>query len=377
MERLAPEPIAAHSRAGGQPASGADLPALTLTGLTKRYGSVVAVDHVDLAVRPGEFVTLLGPSGSGKSTSLMMIAGFIEPDDGDLLLFGRSMRRVPPERRDIGMVFQNYALFPHMDVAGNLAFPLRMRRRSRPDVEQRVHAMLELLRLPALGRRRPNQLSGGQQQRVALGRALIFEPRLLLMDEPLGALDRALRDELQREIKRVVAASGATTIYVTHDQSEAMGMSDRICVMRAGSIEQLATPEELYRRPESAFVASFLGSATITRGAVVGSNGDSVDVVLSGAAGLRVRARAARTMASGDVVDVVLRPEDLRLVDRAAGPAAIVTEEVFFGESIKRRVRLGDTELAVDDPLSRDLVGRGAEVSIAAVDGWVLPDGQR
>ncbi len=373
MERLAPEAIATSSGVGSVKAPDANLHALELAGVTKRYGTATAVDRVSLNVTPGEFLTLLGPSGSGKSTTLMMIAGFLAPDAGDLVLFGRSMRGVAPEHRDVGMVFQNYALFPHMDVSANLAFPLRMRRRSRAEIARRIEQMLDLLRMREYGQRKPNQLSGGQQQRIALGRALIFEPRLLLMDEPLGALDRALRDELQREIKRVVASTGATTVYVTHDQSEAMGMSDRVCVMRAGTIAQLGTPEELYRRPLDTFVATFLGRANIAAGVVRGGDDGLTQVECTRLAGLTVRARSARSQAPGDAVTVVLRPEDIRLNDETARCSGTVTEEVFFGESIKRQVALGDDVLAVDDPLSRNLVGPGARVGVSAVDGWILP----
>src|SRR5688572_11305539 len=234
-----------------------------LVNLRKLYGGVVALDTLTLSVKQGEFVTLLGPSGSGKTTTLMMIAGFEDPSAGDILVNGEPVVSRPPHRRNIGVVFQSYALFPHMTVAGNVGYPLRMRHVRRDDVRRRVAAALDLVQLGALGDRYPAQLSGGQQQRVALARALVFEPPLLLMDEPLGALDKKLREDLQLEIKRIHRDVGVTVIYVTHDQSEALTMSDRIAIMRAGRLEQYGAADELYERPATRFVAEFVGEATL------------------------------------------------------------------------------------------------------------------
>ena len=249
---------------GARPASGtpARLGApLALQAIAKRYGGVTAVDRLSLEVASGEFVSLLGPSGSGKTTTLMMIAGFIIPSSGSILLDGKNITRLPPYRRNIGMVYQNYALFPHMTVGRNVAFPLRMRGVGRDEIARRVGRALELVQLKGLSERRPTELSGGQQQRVALARALVFEPPLLLMDEPLGALDKKLRQELQSEIKRIQRETRGTVIYVTHDQEEALSLSDRVVVLNHGRIEQVGPPGELYERPRTRFVAEFLGAA--------------------------------------------------------------------------------------------------------------------
>lgn len=222
-------------------------------------GQTMVVHNVDLRVRKGEFLTLLGPSGSGKTTCLMMLAGFEVPTSGAIRIDGRSVHALPPRKRGIGMVFQNYALFPHMTVSGNLAFPLEVRGFNREECRERVARALRLVRLSGMEDRRPGQLSGGQQQRVAIARALVFEPDLVLMDEPLGALDRRLREEMQYEIRRIHKSLGVTMVYVTHDQQEAMVLSDRIAVLRGGDIEQIAEPEALYEEPKRSFVARFIG----------------------------------------------------------------------------------------------------------------------
>src|SRR5580698_4772396 len=235
--------------------------AVVLSGLEKRYDNVGAVRGVSLDIRSGEFLTLLGPSGSGKTTTLMMIAGFEVPSAGDIAIDGRSVVALPPHKRNIGMVFQNYALFPHLTVAENIGFPLKQRGVDRATRARKVAESLELVRLPGYQARTPRQLSGGQQQRVALARAIVFRPRLLLMDEPLGALDKQLRESLQLEMRRLHADLGITFIYVTHDQEEALTMSDRIAVMNEGRIAQVGTPEDLYDRPCDQFVASFIGES--------------------------------------------------------------------------------------------------------------------
>jgi ABC-type Fe3+/spermidine/putrescine transport system ATPase subunit len=232
---------------------------VVLAGLTRYYGETAAVREVSLAVGAGEFVTLLGPSGSGKTTTLMIVAGFVEPSAGDVRIGGRSVLGLPPHRRNLGVVFQSYALFPHMPVFDNVAFPLRMRRVDRTETRRRVAAALDMVQLGALAERRIHQLSGGQQQRVALARALVFEPPVLLMDEPLGALDRKLREQMQLEIKRLQRALGLTAIYVTHDQEEALLLSDRVAIMHEGAIHQVGAPAEVYERPATAFVADFVG----------------------------------------------------------------------------------------------------------------------
>jgi putative spermidine/putrescine transport system ATP-binding protein len=247
-------------------ATDAARPALAIRGLRRRFGDVMAVDGVDLDVAKGEFITLLGPSGSGKTTTLRVVAGFLAADEGSIEIDGQEMRNVPPYKRDVGMVFQNYALFPHMTAAQNVAFPLQMRGVSRTEQRERIAEALEMVKLPKHGERYPRQLSGGQQQRVALARAIVFRPRLLLMDEPLGALDKKLREALQLEIMRISRQLGSTVIYVTHDQEEALVMSDRIAIFDQGRIQQLGSGEDLYERPRSTFVADFVGESNLLRG---------------------------------------------------------------------------------------------------------------
>ena len=229
--------------------------------VTKQYGKMTAVDGVSLDIWPGEFLTLLGPSGSGKTTRLMMLAGFHDITSGDIRVGGTSIAATPPEKRDFGMVFQGYALFPHMTVARNIAYPLEIRKKPRPDIEARVGEMLDLVQLKGFAERYPHQLSGGQQQRVALARALSFSPRVLLLDEPLGALDRKLRSDVQEQLKDIHNRVGTTFIYVTHDQEEALTMSDRIVIMNRGKVVQVGSPVELYEKPRTAFAASFLGKS--------------------------------------------------------------------------------------------------------------------
>jgi len=241
---------------------------LALRGVSKHYGSFAAAEDVSLHVGSGQFLTLLGPSGSGKTTLLNVIAGFVEPSAGAVLLDGRDITRTPPEKRDFGMVFQGYALFPHMTVAENIAFPLRVRRMGRAETERKVRDALDLVQLGQFGDRRPAQLSGGQQQRVALARALVFEPKLLLLDEPLSALDKKLRAELQEELRSLHRRVGLTFIAVTHDQEEALSMSDRVAILRNGRLVQEGPPAALYERPRTRFVADFLGKSNFIRGQV-------------------------------------------------------------------------------------------------------------
>jgi putative spermidine/putrescine transport system ATP-binding protein len=238
---------------------------IRLRSIRKTYGEVVALDIDELDIQPGEFLTVLGPSGSGKSTLLMVLAGFVRPDSGSVLVNGREFVTLPPHQRDVGLVFQNYALFPHMTVAQNVAFPLRYRKVSRKEVPKRVQEALRLVRLDRFESRRIDELSGGQRQRVALARALVFNPTIMLMDEPLSALDKKLRERMQIELKHLHSKVGATTLYVTHDQREALTLSDRIAVMNHGQIVQIGTPEQIYERPESLFVADFLGDSQFVR----------------------------------------------------------------------------------------------------------------
>lgn len=257
---------------------------LELDAVSKRFGETVAVNNVDLTIQPGEFLTLLGPSGSGKTTLLMMIAGFQDTSAGDILQDGHSIITVPAEKRNFGMVFQGYALFPHMSVRQNIAYPLDVRKRPQTEIDARVGEMLELVQLQDYGDRLPKQLSGGQQQRVALARALCFAPKVLLLDEPLGALDKKLRVEVQAQLKDIHTRVGTTFIYVTHDQEEALSMSDRVVIMNHGEIVQVGTPEDLYERPTSMFAASFLGKSNFLHrnGKVLAVRPEKIDVVPAG-----------------------------------------------------------------------------------------------
>jgi spermidine/putrescine ABC transporter ATP-binding subunit len=282
-----------------------------LKGVAKSYGSTVALHEVDLEVRQGEFLTLLGPSGCGKTTTLRLIAGFIEPTRGTILLGNEDVTRLPPHRREIGMVFQDYALFPHMTVHDNIGFGLRERGIGRAAIDRRVVELLDLIRLPHIARRYPSELSGGQAQRVAFARAIAHPPRVLLMDEPLGALDLKLREAMQIELRRLQQALSITTIFVTHDQGEAMNMSDRIAVMNLGRIEQIATAEDIYGEPASRFVASFVGQINLIEGTVIGSAAGYATLSTKNERAIRVRATGA--IADGSRHAAAIRPEKLRL----------------------------------------------------------------
>ena len=321
---------------------------LELAGVRKRYDSLVAVDDLHLSLRTGEFLTLLGPSGSGKTTTLMIVAGLQEPDAGTITLNGASVARQPPYRRDIGMVFQSYALFPHMTVRRNVAFPLEMRGLGKAEVARLVDEALELVKLPSHGDRLPRQLSGGQQQRVALARAMVYRPALLLMDEPLGALDRKLREQLQLEIKRVHRERGISVLYVTHDQEEALTMSDRIAVFNHGRIEQIGTPEELYDAPATRFVAAFIGDTNLLSGRALAVS-DGICEIETPAG--RIRASLRQPIAAGTPVTVAIRPERLVLTslqDGGTGLRGSITDIIFLGTARKYVVRLVDgTECVV------------------------------
>jgi putative spermidine/putrescine transport system ATP-binding protein len=314
--------------------------ALILHGVTKEYaGGVVAVNDVDLVVRDREFLTLLGPSGSGKTTILKLIAGFTVPTSGRIELGDRDVSRMPPHKRNIGMVFQNYALFPHLTVDQNLAFPLEMRRVDRAEIRRRTGEALERVHLGGLGGRFPRQLSGGQQQRVALARAIIFEPSVLLMDEPLGALDKRLREDLQLEFKRLHRALDVTVVYVTHDQEEALLLSDRIAVVHDGRFEQIGTGEDLYRLPRSPFVGSFMGDSNIFRG-TFGGGGDPH--VRTAFATLRGTPHPASTLPAGAAAAVIVRPENCRIVSADTSPSprsdsvpGTLQQVVYLGSSVK------------------------------------------
>jgi len=349
---------------------------LQLTGLTKTYGDVRAVAGVDLDIRQGELVVLLGPSGCGKTTTLRMIAGFVTPTAGEIRLGGRDITRQPPWKRNTGLVFQSYALFPHLNVTDNVAFGLRMRKLPQPDIAAKLSNVLRLVRLEGLAQRLPRELSGGQQQRVALARAIVFKPRLLLMDEPLGALDKQLRENLQLEMRRLHADLGITFIYVTHDQEEALTMSDRIAVMNDGKVAQVGLPEDLYDRPCNRFVAGFIGESNFLP-AVVRDLED--DIVVAECEGVLVRALCPARPASGTKVTLTTRPERLRFADTLNGHApqnrmsVTVTEAVFAGERCRYLLRAADgTSIVLKEPSSaairRRQVGEQAEIAWSVAD---------
>jgi putative spermidine/putrescine transport system ATP-binding protein/spermidine/putrescine transport system ATP-binding protein len=320
-----------------------------LAELTKLFGATRAVDRVSLTIEPGSIVALLGPSGCGKTTTLRMIAGLVEPSAGDIILDERSITRVPVHRRNIGMLFQNYALFPHMTVAENISFGLETRGVKRAAAARRVAAALEMVQLPDYGGRLPAQLSGGQQQRVALARALIVEPALLLLDEPLGALDKALRQSMQVELRALQQRLGVTTVMVTHDQEEALTMADRIVIMRDGRIEQVGAPAEVYQRPVSRFVAGFLGASNFLRGRVAGQSNGTLLVDVPG--GPKVSVQSTRPV--GSEVTVAIRPEAVA-IDRAAAndtgepiantSPAIVEQIIYHGFATHLHLRMPNGE---------------------------------
>jgi putative spermidine/putrescine transport system ATP-binding protein len=348
---------------------------LRIRNVRKAYGSVVALNQTNLDLAEGEFLTLLGPSGSGKTTLLMTVAGLIMPDAGEIWIDGKLASYLPVHRRDIGMVFQNYALFPHLTVYDNIAFPLRMRRVSGEQIKRDVTFALEMVHLPGLSHRYPRELSGGQQQRVALARCFVYRPSIILMDEPLGALDKKLRDEMQLEIKRLHAELGITVLYVTHDQEEAMVMSDRICLMNQGSIEQIGTATELYFRPHSLFAAQFLGDSNVLPVTVTEGNGSRLE--LSGPGGTRLSVSRAEAIAKDMTAHVMARPESLRILENGEQADNIlegtVTDVIMLGGVSRCFVRLDSGELVSSKSLTLaggPRIDRGLRVRL----GWSAAD---
>jgi spermidine/putrescine transport system ATP-binding protein len=317
---------------------------VVLDHVRKQFGPFVAVDGADLTIARGEFFAMLGPSGCGKTTTLKMIGGFEQPTSGRVVLEGTDVSRVPPYKRNVNTVFQQYALFPHMTVDQNVAFGPQSKRLDRDETSKRVAEMLDIVRLAEFAKRKPAQLSGGQQQRVALARALVNYPSALLLDEPLAALDLKLREAMQLELKRIQRDVGITFVYVTHDQGEALTMSDRIAVMNEGVIEQVGTPEEIYHRPASLFVAGFIGSANLLPGTARGHHGE--DVVIDLECGVTVRAAAERALAIGDPVSMMIRPERLRLRvepgDDGRSLDGAVRDVIFQGASARIALALND-----------------------------------
>ena len=353
-----------------------DNPMVRFDNVQKSYdGKTLVVKNLDVDIAQGEFLTMLGPSGSGKTTSLMMLAGFEPATHGEIYLNGKPINDVPPNKRGIGMVFQNYALFPHMTVAENLAFPLKVRNVSASEIDQKVKRILELVELPEFGHRRPAQLSGGQQQRVAVARALVFEPQLVLMDEPLGALDKQLREQMQYEIKHIHENLGVTIVYVTHDQSEALTMSDRIAVFEDGVIQQLSSPSDLYEKPDNSFVAQFIGENNRLNGRIVNIENDVCRVELD--SGEQVTAQKVIAGEVGTRTTLSIRPERIELdPEPGSVPVAIpgkIEELIYLGDHIRVRMSVaGTSEFIVK---VRNRTGRrNLEVGQETKVGWSPED---
>jgi putative spermidine/putrescine transport system ATP-binding protein len=355
-------------------ASAVDEPMVRFADVQKTYdGETLVVKNLQLDIAKGEFVTMLGPSGSGKTTCLMMLAGFEPATHGEIFLNGNPINKVPPHKRGIGMVFQNYALFPHMSVSENLAFPLNVRKMGKADVEARVKRALDMVELGPFGDRMPAQLSGGQQQRVAVARSLVFEPDLVLMDEPLGALDKNLREQMQYEIKHIHETLGVTVVYVTHDQTEALTMSNRIAVFDDGIIQQLAPPADLYERPENAFVAAFIGENNRLFGKVTSLNGTGCKVELDD--GSEVHALKVNVGEVGDRTTLSLRPERVMIEpgDLPNTFDAQVRELIYLGDHIRTRVRLcGNDEFVIKIPNASNHASLSVGETVKV--GWTVDD---
>lgn len=351
-------------------------PSVRFVNVQKSYdGETLVVKDLNLDIAKGEFVTMLGPSGSGKTTCLMMLAGFEPATHGEIYLNDRPINKVPPHKRGIGMVFQNYALFPHMTVAENLAFPLQVRGMSKDEQERRVKRVLEMVELPQMGGRRPAQLSGGQQQRIAVARALVFEPDLVLMDEPLGALDKQLREQMQYEIKHIHESLGVTVVYVTHDQSEALTMSNRIAVFNDGVIQQLSTPDDLYERPENSFVAQFIGENNKLSGTVKSVKNGRCSVKLD--SGQTVTAKPVNIGEVGSRTLLSIRPERVEIAPRKKKDTNVldgrIEELIYLGDHIRTRMSVGghdDFIVKVPNNAGHHVLKEGEMAKV----GWIAED---
>lgn len=319
---------------------------LEINGVQKRYATAVAVEHVTLQIERGEFVSFLGPSGCGKTTTLRMVAGFERPTAGTIMLDGVDLTNKPVNKRNIGMVFQSYALFPNMTVAQNIAFGMKLRRAAVPKIEQKVRELLDLIELPDKRTSYPWQLSGGQQQRVALARALAIEPDVLLLDEPLSALDAKIRDSLRNQIRAIQRKLGITTIYVTHDQEEALALSDRVVVMNQGRVEQIGTPFQIYNLPQTTFVASFVGTLNVLSATI--ADVENCQLMIDGQPVRSARSLGARR--NGETVRIALRPEALAIEPNTHDNAlrATVEDTIFLGQTVRLRARLGEHTINAD-----------------------------
>jgi putative spermidine/putrescine transport system ATP-binding protein len=351
--------------------------AVRFENVQKSYdGETLVIEDLNLDIARGEFLTMLGPSGSGKTTTLMMLAGFEPATHGEIFLNDKPINNVPPHKRDIGMVFQNYALFPHMTVAENLAFPLSVRKLPRAEIDAKVERALAMVELPDFGNRRPAQLSGGQQQRVAVARALVFEPQLILMDEPLGALDKQLREQMQYEIKHIHDNLGVTVVYVTHDQSEALTMADRIAVFNEGRIQQLSTPDDLYEKPANSFVAQFIGENNRLNGKITDIQGGECRVELDG--GGSVLAQPVNVSGEGAQVTLSIRPERVVLAADANGDTpnllpGRIEELIYLGDHIRVRMTVAGNDGFIVK-LRNDGGRRPPQVGAEVKVGWQPAD---
>jgi putative spermidine/putrescine transport system ATP-binding protein len=350
-----------------------ELAVVELVGLTKKYAGHVAVSEVNLKIASGEFFSLLGPSGCGKSTTLRMVAGFVTPDDGRIFIDGDDIVDRPPEKRDVGIVFQNYAIFPHMNVADNIAFGLRMRKVERGEIARRVRDALQQVGLAGYEQRFQKQLSGGEQQRVALARVLVTRPRILLLDEPLSALDKNLREEMKYWIKDLQKSLGITTIYVTHDQGEALTMSDRIGVMNKSRVVRVGTPTEIYERPGDLFVTTFIGESNLLDATVQHTGADSVDLALGN--GGKVRAPSRKGLTAGQRVKLVIRPENILLdangIDGLASLQATVEAKIYQGALIRYRLSAAGQPLVAE---VQNQAGRAQHDAGSMITAYWHPD---
>lgn len=349
-------------------------PCLRCVDVSKAFGRLKVLHKLNIEIGMGEFVSLLGPSGSGKTTLLMLVAGFQNPDEGAIWHGDRRIERLPPYKRNMGVVFQNYALFPHLTVFENIAFPLQMRRETREQIRLKVDRALEMVELRDMGSRKPAQLSGGQQQRIALARALVFEPEVVLMDEPFGALDRRLREQMQLDIRSLHKRLGLTIIFVTHDQAEAMTMSDRIAVFNDGDIRQIGSPKDIYDRPASRFVAEFMGETNVLSGEVITADTQATHVRLQSGETIRISGRHSEI---GQRVSMSVRPERVLLgaVDHENTLTARVVDSVYLGDHDRVQLDTPSGEIIAKHSRRRGPVSAGdmVSVSFASQDCWIIP----